>query len=241
MPTFRVERPRTKHAKIARSTLFVRRAYASSVSFALKVRVRGSILDLLAFRGLPGKRRKRFARASAGPLPVHPVNELARQIHPSRLHLAVTGIRDETKTTRTFRLAPGSETGSLPCFRAGQYLSLKANVDGARISRPYSISSAPFEASGPDGFYEITIRRVEGGFYTDHIWGTWQVGTEVESSGPIGLFYHEALRDSRKIVGLAGGSGVTPFRSMAREIVHGDLDAELLLLYGSSDEEDILF
>jgi len=209
----------------------------------MKVRVRGSILDLLAFRGLPGKRSKRFARASAGLLPVHPVNELARQIHPSKLQLAVTGIRDETKTTRTFKLAPapGSETRSLPCFRAGQYLSLKANVDGARISRPYSISSAPFEASAPDGFYEITLRRVEGGFYTDHIWRTWQVGTKVESSGPVGLFYHEPLRDSRKIVGLAGGSGVTPFRSMAREILFGDLDAELLLLYGSSDEEDIVF
>jgi ferredoxin-NADP reductase len=209
----------------------------------MKVKVRGSIIDLLAFRGLPGKRRRRFAKASAQPLPVHPVNELARQIHPSRLQLAVSEIRDETKTTRTFRLAPapGSETRTLPWFRAGQYLSLKANVDGARISRPYSISSAPFESSGPDGFYEISIRRVEGGFYTDHIWGTWQVGTQVESSGPVGLFYHEPLRDSRKIVGLAGGSGVTPFRSMAREIVFGDLDAELLLLFGSSDEEDILF
>ncbi len=209
----------------------------------MKVRIRGSILDLLAFRGLPGKRRKRFAKASAAPLPVHPVNELAGRIHPSRLHLVVTEIRDETKTTRTFRLAPspGSNTRELPCFRAGQYLSVKASFDGSRISRPYSISSAPFEASGRDGFYEITIRRVEGGFYTDHVWGTWEVGTQVESSGPVGLFYHEPLRDSRKIVGLAGGSGVTPFRSMAREIVFGDLDAELLLIYGSSDEEDILF
>ena len=48
----------------------------------MKVRIRGSIIDLLAFRGLPGKRKKRFARASAQPLPVHPVNELAARIHP---------------------------------------------------------------------------------------------------------------------------------------------------------------
>jgi ferredoxin len=34
--------------------------------------------------------------------------------------------------------------------------------------------------------------------------------------------------------------GITPFRSIAREIAHGDLDAQLLLLYGSSSE-DILF
>jgi ferredoxin-NADP reductase len=209
----------------------------------MKVSVRGSIFDLLAFRGLPGVRKKRFAKAPAQPLPVHPVNELAQQIHPPKLHLVVTEIRDETRTTRTFKLAPApdSETAVLPHFRAGQYLSLKATVDGARISRPYSISSAPFEASGRDGFYEITIRQVEGGFFTDHVWGTWTVDTPVQSSSPVGLFYHEPLRDAEKIVGLAGGSGITPFRSMAREIISGDLDAELLLLYGSSDERDIAF
>ncbi len=71
----------------------------------MKISVRGSIIDLLAFRGLPRKRRKRFARASAQPLPVHPVNELAGQIHPSRLQLVVAEIRNETRTTRTFKLA----------------------------------------------------------------------------------------------------------------------------------------
>ena len=209
----------------------------------MKVSVRGSLFDLLAFRGLPGKRRKRFKKASARPLPVHTVNELAQLIHPPKLDLVVTGIRDETRTTRTFKLAPApaSETGALPCFRAGQYLSLKATVDGARISRPYSISSAPFEASGRDGFYEITLRRIDGGFFSDHVWNNWAVGTPVQSSSPVGLFYHEPLRDTGKIVGLAGGSGVTPFRSMAREIAFGDLEAELLLLYGSSDQNDIVF
>jgi ferredoxin-NADP reductase len=209
----------------------------------MKVSVRGSIFDLLAFRGLPGKRKKRFANASARALPVHPVNQLAQQIHPPKLHLVVTEIREETGTTKTFKLAPApdSETTALPHFRAGQYLSLKGTVDGARITRPYSISSAPCEASGRDGFYEITIRQVEGGFFSDHVLGSWRVDTPVQSSSPVGLFYHEPLRDSRKIVGLAGGSGVTPFRSMAREIIFGDLDAELLLLYGSSDEQDIVF
>ena len=158
----------------------------------MKVSVRGSILDLLAFRGLPGARKKRFAKASGRPLPVHPVNQLAQQLHPSKLHLVVTEIRDETPTTRSFRLAPApdSETTVLPCFRAGQYLSLKATVDGARITRPYSISSAPFEALGRDGFYEITIRQVERGFFTDHVWSSWAVGTPVQSSSPVGCFYH---------------------------------------------------
>jgi ferredoxin-NADP reductase len=209
----------------------------------MKVNVRGHLFDLLAFSRLPKQRQKHISRAPAQPVPVHPVNILAAQIHPDKLHLVVTAVRDETKTSKTFRLGPepGSATKGLPPFRAGQYLSLKVAVDGSRITRPYSISSAPFEAGGANGFYEITVKRVADGFLTPYMWDNWKVGTPVESSAPAGFFYHEPLRDVQQIVGLAGGSGVTPFRAMAREIAHGGLDAKLLLLYGSSDEEDILF
>jgi ferredoxin-NADP reductase len=209
----------------------------------MKVSVRGSILDLLAFQGLPKARRKRIAQAPATPQPVHPVNLLVQQLHPERLHMIVSAVNDETASTRTFRLMPDRSRGTqaLPYFRAGQYLSIKADVAGARITRPYSISSAPFESLGKDGFYEISVRRVRDGFFTPFMLQDWRVGTRVQASGPLGWFYHEPLRDEHRIVGLAGGSGVTPFRSMAREIVHGGLDAELLLLYGSSDEDDIVF
>lgn len=209
----------------------------------MKVSVRGHLFDLLAFRGLPKQREKRIAKAPARPVAVHPVNVLAQQIHPDKLHLVVTTVRDETKSSKTFRLAPdpSSETTSLPPFRAGQYLSLRVGANGVRITRPYSISSAPYEALGKDGFYEITVKRVADGFLTPYMWDHWKAGTRVESSAPAGFFYHEPLRDTKTIVALAGGSGITPFRAMAREIVHGGLDVELLLLYGSSDEEDILF
>jgi ferredoxin-NADP reductase len=209
----------------------------------MKVNVKGHIRDLLAFRRLVPKRKKRIAKSPAVPLGLDPMNRLARLIHPGSQHLVIEGIRDETITAKTFRLAadPGSDTTELAYFRAGQYLSLKVQVGGASITRPYSISSAPFEALGADGYYEITVRKELDGFLTPYMWDNWQAGTKIQSSGPCGLFYHEPLRDAKKIVGLAGGSGITPFRSMAREIVHGDLDAELLLLYGSSDQEDIVF
>jgi len=209
----------------------------------MKVSVRGHIWDLLAFRRLVPGRKKRIARASAEPLGLDPMNELAQQLHPDNQHLLIAGIRDETKTAKTFKLVADPDSGIVPLayFRAGQYLSLKVAVDGVRITRPYSISSAPFEALGADGFYEITVRKEQDGFLTTHIWENWEVGTKVRSSGPCGFFYHEPLRDASKIVGLAGGSGITPFRSMAREIAYGQLDAELLLIYGSSDEDDIAF
>jgi ferredoxin-NADP reductase len=212
----------------------------------MKVSVRGHVRDLLAFRGLVPKRKKRIAKSSAEPLGLDPMNKLARQLHPDSQRLVIAEIRDETRTTKTFKLVTEPDpdtpdTKKLAYFRAGQYLSLKVKADDVRITRPYSISSAPFEALGADGFYEITVRREENGFLTTYMWDNWKVGTSIQSSGPCGFFYYEPLRDASKIVGLAGGSGITPFRSMAREIVHGELDAGLLLIYGSSDENDIVF
>jgi len=208
----------------------------------MKINVKGHIRDLLAFRWLVSKRRKRIAKASPKPLEAGPINRLAGQLHPKRQNLLIAGIREETHTTRTFRLVPDTEAGTreLAYFRAGQFLSLKVAVNGNRISRPYTISSAPYEALGPDGFYEITIRRKEEGLFTPTLWNHWTVGTKIESSGPCGAFYYEPMRDTPKMVGLAGGMGVTPFCSMAKEIVHGDMDATLVLLYGSSDKDEIM-
>ena len=209
----------------------------------MKVHVKGNLRDLLAFRGLGRKRKKQIAQAPAQGNGPDPVNQLAEQLHPGRQYLTIAEVVDETHSTRSFKLVadPARSANGLAPFRAGQYLSLKVVVDGASITRPYSIASAPYEALDREGHYQITIRREPDGFLTHHIWDHWAAGTRIESSGPCGTFYYEPLRDAPQITGLAGGSGATPFRSMAREIAYGGLDAELLLLYGSSDEDDIVF
>lgn len=197
--------------------------------------------DLLSFMRLVPERDKRIKKAPNTPITEDPMNDLASALHPEYQYLVIDEISDETKTTKTFKLIPGStsKTTGLAYFRAGQYLSLKVDVNGVLITRPYSISSSPMETL--NGFYEITIRQEEGGFLTSYIWDNWKVGTKIVSSGPEGFFYYDNLRDSKNLVGISGGSGITPFRSMARAICDGTLDARLTILYGSSDEEDIIF
>jgi len=205
------------------------------------ITVKSNTKDLYAFTKLVSERKKRIEKASGEAITSDPINELAGKLHPDRLFLIIDEIRDETKSTKTYRLIPDpdSNTKELSYFRAGQYISLKVEVNGVKITRSYSISSSPEDAI--KGFYEITIKKEKEGFLTNYIWKNWNIGTKVECSGPEGYFYYEPLRDLKNIVGIAGGSGITPFRSLIKDLIEKKLDITLTLLYGSSEEDDIIF
>jgi ferredoxin-NADP reductase len=209
--------------------------------FVITVNSKSPSKDIIAFTKLVSERKKKIEKASNEPITSDPINEIARKLHPERLNLVISEIKNETKSTKTFKLVadPESNTKDLAYFRPGQYLSLKVDINGVIITRPYSISSSPNEAL--KGYYELTIKKEENGFLTHYIWDTWKVGTKIVSSGPEGFFYYEPLRDSKQIVGIAGGSGITPFRSIARSIIDNTIDANLTILYGSSDQEDIIY
>jgi ferredoxin-NADP reductase len=207
----------------------------------LEITIKSSNKDLLSFAKLVPNRNKRIQEASSEPITSDPINDLARQLHPEIQRLKISEIRNETKSSKTFKLIPDPEfdTKELAYFLAGQYLSLKVQVEGITITRPFSISSSPSDSL--KGFYEITIRKNESGFLTPYIWKNWKVGTKITSSDPCGHFYYEPLRDSKNIVCIAGGSGIAPFRSMAKQVAEGNVDVRLTIIYGSSEEDDTIF
>ena len=207
-----------------------------------RVTVKGDLPDLAAVAGIMADRRKRIGAAPAQREDFLPVNELAKRLHPSRLNLVITSTRKETDVAKTFRLAPDpdSDTTELPVFRPGQYLSFKIVVDDVLVSRPYSICSSPREAL-EENFVEITVRKKPGGFVTGHIWKNWKKGVKVQSSGPCGFFYHEELRDSKDVLGLVGGCGITPFRALAKHMIDEDLDMNITLLYGIRKPDEIIY
>lgn len=194
--------------------------------------------DMLKFKNMAKTREKAIQAAPADEISgVFPVNEKARALHPDFLELTIDSIiaRNNAKTF-VLKRADGKP---LPCFRAGQYISLKLPIDGSLVTRSYSLCSSPREALG--GSYAITVRANPGGFVADRLLSEKKQGDTIITSGPQGFFYYEDLRDAKHVVGLAGGSGITPFLSMARAICDGIEDFDLTLLYGSRTEEDILF
>lgn len=196
--------------------------------------------DMLKFKNMAKTREKAIQAAPANEIVAdYAINRNAKALHPDYLPLVVEQSVDHESAyakTIVFQKADG---GALPYFRAGQYISLKLDLEGSKVSRPYSISSGPKEAL--EGRIAITIRANPGGFAADRILSALKVGDAVTASAPEGHFYYDELRDAKNVLALAGGSGITPFLSMARAIRDGSEDFSLTILFGSRTRETVLF
>lgn len=166
---------------------------------------------------------------------------LAKALHPKRQYLKIAKVTERGEDCRSFTLVPDTEKGTnaLAYFGAGKYLTVFETIEGMPITRAYSISSSPKDSL--EGKYVLTIKLVEGGLMSKFIFDTWKEGRSVEVSAPAGNFEYQELRDAKKVICLAGGSGITPFVSMANAIKDGDEDFEMTLLYGSRNYDNILF
>lgn len=118
-------------------------------------------------------------------------------------------------------------------FQPGQYLTLRAEIGGEDLRRPYSICSAP---GAP---LQVGIRQVPGGRFSTHA-TTLRPGDTLDVLPPDGRFiaptggpYHYLL--------IAAGSGITPMLSIAEATLAGHPGAEITLVYGNRETASIMF
>lgn len=124
-------------------------------------------------------------------------------------------------------------------FLAGQFISLKIlnpkYEDYQNNQRNFSIASAP-----EDNYIEIAFRAREpiSGFKKNILES--EIGKEFEILGPFGKLILPEKTD-KKIIMLAGGIGITPFRSMIRHITFKNLDFIVYLFYSNKYKNEIAF
>lgn len=195
--------------------------------------------DMLKFKNMKSKRLSGIAGCSTdNRFEESNTNIVAKVIHPKIQKLVVADIISETWDCKTFILkAKDGET--LAPFKAGQYVNVFVEIDGERVSRAYSLSSSPKQAR--EGEYRITVKAVHNGLVSNYLLGTLDVGEELIVSSPMGNLTYNPLRDEQHIVGIAGGSGITPFYSLAQAIIDGDENCILTIFYGAKKEDDIIF
>ena len=202
------------------------------------MKVKGFLKDVGGASRVTKRRQAVYDAASPKPAPYDPISAVAKALHPGLIELRVDSVRPASKTAKTIRFTSSSH---LPYFRAGQFLTLVINKDGSRINRPYSISSAPCETHGEAPYVEITVRKPKAdGFIADYLYDEVKPGDVFMGEVGLGEFHYDSIRDSRNVVAIAGGSGITPFVSMAKEIKNGREDFNLTILYGSVSEDDIV-
>jgi ferredoxin-NADP reductase len=122
-------------------------------------------------------------------------------------------------------------------FKAGQFLDMTLlnppETDAEGNSRSFSIASAPHEES-----LMVTTRMRDTAF--KRVLNTMPLGSAVRIEGPSGdLTLHDDVK--RTAVFLAGGIGITPFRSIAFRAAKERLPHRIFLFYSNRRPEDAAF
>lgn len=122
-------------------------------------------------------------------------------------------------------------------FKPGQYLTMRANINGEEVRRSYSICSAPHENE-----LRVAIKRVKGGVFSNYANESLQVGQMIDVMTPMGNFTTDIANNQHKTyVFFAGGSGITPILSLIKTILVNEPESFVTLIYGNRKINSIIF
>lgn len=156
----------------------------------------------------------------------------------ARFHdLRVRAVTPETDTAICveFEVPPALQPAF--AFRHGQYLTLKAAIDGQELRRCYSICSGV-----DDGQLRVAIKRIEGGVFSNWAHANLRPGVQVAVLPPEGRFSCELDPGAaRRYLCIAAGSGITPVLSIVKTVLAREPRSEVTLIYGNQRTATIMF
>ena len=147
-----------------------------------------------------------------------------------RFHdVPLLGVRDETAEIRTFRFARPAGFA----FQPGQFVMVRAEVEGKPLIRCYSLSSSPSTIT----HLEISVRRQ--GRMSGYLHANARAGMTLGLSDAGGKFVYPP--GDAPIVLLAGGIGITPLLSMLRHALETEPGRPVTLLLSAKSEDHVPF
>jgi ferredoxin-NADP reductase len=186
--------------------------------------------------------RSRAVSALASP---HPVDRYLELVNPmwaveevrarvERVHRETDGTPDDEGQVTTLSLRP---TSTWRGFRAGQFVQVGVEIDGARRTRCFSISSSDH---ADDETFTITVRAHEDGLVSKHLARRAAPGLVLHLSQADGAF---TLPDQlpERLLMISGGSGITPLMSMLRSLADRGYPGRITFLHYSQSPESTIF
>jgi ferredoxin-NADP reductase len=150
--------------------------------------------------------------------------------------LKVCAIFRETQSVKTFRLRD-PEGGSIPfTFLPGQFLTYSAQIDGKTVRRSYTIASSAAQTA----YVETTIKREDGGVFSDYMHDKIKEGDLLDVMAPSGAFTFSG-KEADSVVLIGGGVGITPLMAAIRYLFDIAWPGQVHLVYGAQTTEQFIF
>ncbi|BCJ40555.1 oxidoreductase [Actinoplanes ianthinogenes] len=165
-------------------------------------------------------------------VPTDYLDVIAPLRNPNVLRARVEAVHRETANAVTLELRPGR--GWQP-HEAGQYVRLGVDVDGIRLWRSYSVSSAAGQRSGR---ISVTVNAVADGVVSSYLLANARRGMIVNLDLPAGDFVVPARRPAKSLF-VTAGSGITPVMGILRSTLHELPD--VVVVHSARTGEDVVF
>lgn len=150
--------------------------------------------------------------------------------------LRVCAIYKETPSVKTFRLQDPAG-GAIPfTFLPGQFLTYSAEIDGKVVRRSYTIASSAAQTA----YVETTIKREDGGVFSEYLHGQIKEGDFLDVMAPSGAFTFTG-KESENVVLIGGGVGITPLMAAVRYLSDIAWPGQIYLVYGAQTTEHFIF
>src|SRR5579863_911501 len=155
----------------------------------------------------------------------------------ARFHsLTISDLRRETEDAVSLAFGVWDELRDEYTYTPGQYLTLRATIDGEDVRRSYSICSGLDDCE-----LRVAIKRVEGGAFSAWANEQLRVGDALDVMTPDGRFgVPIEPGSSRTLVAFAAGSGITPILSIAKTVLKRET-GRFFLFYGNRTTAGIMF
>ena len=122
-------------------------------------------------------------------------------------------------------------------FKAGQYVTLKTNIDGEEVRRAYSICS-----SITSGDLRVAVKAVPNGVFSTYANTKLNENDYLDVSTPEGKFLIDCdVSNQKNYAAFAAGSGITPILSMITSVLEREPNSTFTLLYGNKSVNDTIF
>jgi ferredoxin-NADP reductase len=147
----------------------------------------------------------------------------------------IVAVTRTTPRSVTLTLAPNAAFTDANAPRAGQHVNLTVEIDGRRHTRCYSPANAE-----RNGDLELTIGRHDGGLVSNYLYEHARTGMVVGIDSAAGDFVLPARRP-RRILFVAGGSGITPVMAMLRTLRDAGHDGQLAVIHYARSRDEACY